>query len=87
MSIEDYDPKLHATAGELRAMFGIEFSPEIPDCAYTRRSEIKFETVMDESPELMNARQFKATIQMRMGSFHWLIINIKVENADLEEKK
>lgn len=36
-----YDPVMCITAGELRAL-GAQLTPDIPDCAWVRRSALKF---------------------------------------------
>lgn len=73
----EYDPALHVTAGELRAI-GKTLPEEIPDCAYMPRAALCDPTTIELVPVDIAGRTFNASVLFSSHAevpFRWLEID------------
>ncbi len=74
----EYDPRLHITAGELRAMGAESLSSGIPNCAFTSRAEMEWGEAKLEPLDPKDPQLIRGTISLKTGAFHWIEIDVEI---------
>lgn len=73
---EEYKPINHITVGELR-MMGYNIDEKFPDCAWSRRDDLRFSVEAKSDDE--SSRRLSIGVTLETGLFRWTSLDLEVD--------